>query len=295
MCESIVVVGAALSADVDAPTERVHSAPGARRSQSPMQPTGERAGRVTSVRRALLASRHRGETTCGYGSRRRQAPYTNMALWGQDCALGGAVWFHRRRELMSSFWPSPPGIMCQWHPAAGVSAAGQRAEEPSSPSQQQSGLAVRTLAQEWLRELLAAQPLWAVFLGIPGGRNDILGDNSLAGVTSWQAKEDALLVQLRKIDIALSGATRSGHVWCIAGVARGRCPGARLSRRALATESAIWAPDHVAGAVAVAACWNDSDPAEGCAGPMAGNAAVHRHRDWSTTGGTPARVHAAAH
>ena len=45
MCESIVVVGAALSADVDAPTERVHSAPGARRGQSPKQPTGERAGR----------------------------------------------------------------------------------------------------------------------------------------------------------------------------------------------------------------------------------------------------------
>src|SRR5688572_12755239 len=37
MCESIVVVGAALSADVDAPTERVHSAPGARRGQSPEQ------------------------------------------------------------------------------------------------------------------------------------------------------------------------------------------------------------------------------------------------------------------
>ena len=45
MCESIVVVGAALSADVDAPTERVHSAPGARRGQSPKQPTGDRAGR----------------------------------------------------------------------------------------------------------------------------------------------------------------------------------------------------------------------------------------------------------
>ena len=45
MCESIVVVGAALSADVDAPTERVHSAPGARRGQSPKQVTGERAGR----------------------------------------------------------------------------------------------------------------------------------------------------------------------------------------------------------------------------------------------------------
>ena len=45
MCESIVVVGAALSADVDAPTERVHSAPGARRGQSPKEPTGERAGR----------------------------------------------------------------------------------------------------------------------------------------------------------------------------------------------------------------------------------------------------------
>ena len=36
MCESIVVVGAALSADVEAPTERVHSAPGARRGQSPI-------------------------------------------------------------------------------------------------------------------------------------------------------------------------------------------------------------------------------------------------------------------
>jgi hypothetical protein len=45
MCESIVVVGAALSADVDAPTERVHSAPGARRGQSPQPPTGERSGR----------------------------------------------------------------------------------------------------------------------------------------------------------------------------------------------------------------------------------------------------------
>ena len=45
MCESIVVVGAALSADVDAPTERVHSAPAARRGQSPEQPMGERAGR----------------------------------------------------------------------------------------------------------------------------------------------------------------------------------------------------------------------------------------------------------
>jgi hypothetical protein len=44
MCESIVVVGAALSADVDAPTERVHSAPAARRGQSPTQPTGEGAG-----------------------------------------------------------------------------------------------------------------------------------------------------------------------------------------------------------------------------------------------------------
>jgi hypothetical protein len=61
MCESIVVVGAALSADVDAPTERVHSAPGARRGQSAKQPTGERAGRenteefrVTSVIRPRL-------------------------------------------------------------------------------------------------------------------------------------------------------------------------------------------------------------------------------------------------
>jgi hypothetical protein len=52
MCESIVVVGAALSADVDAPTERVHSAPGARRDQSPKQPTApipESALRVRQI------------------------------------------------------------------------------------------------------------------------------------------------------------------------------------------------------------------------------------------------------
>ena len=48
MGESIVVVGAALSADVDAPTERVHFAPGARRGQSPRQPTGARAGREST-------------------------------------------------------------------------------------------------------------------------------------------------------------------------------------------------------------------------------------------------------
>ena len=45
MCESIVVVGAAFSADVDAPTELIHSAPGAHRGQSPKQPPGDHAGR----------------------------------------------------------------------------------------------------------------------------------------------------------------------------------------------------------------------------------------------------------
>jgi hypothetical protein len=44
MCESIVVVGAALSADVDAPTEHVHSAQAARPGQFAQQPTGEREG-----------------------------------------------------------------------------------------------------------------------------------------------------------------------------------------------------------------------------------------------------------
>ena len=41
MCESIVVVGAALSADVEAPTERFHSARLTRHGQSPKQPTNE--------------------------------------------------------------------------------------------------------------------------------------------------------------------------------------------------------------------------------------------------------------
>jgi hypothetical protein len=47
MCESVVVVGAALSADVDAPTERVHSAPGARRGQNRLS---NRRANVPAVR-----------------------------------------------------------------------------------------------------------------------------------------------------------------------------------------------------------------------------------------------------
>ena len=67
MGESIVVVGAALSADVDAPTERVYSAPGARCGQSARRPgvdgllfdgdAGSRLIRADYTEERLLTSR----------------------------------------------------------------------------------------------------------------------------------------------------------------------------------------------------------------------------------------------
>ena len=65
-----MVVGAALSADVDAPTERVHSAPGARRGQS-LRNRIERAGR--ECKEALVADSvvRVGGHTFGYRDGRR--------------------------------------------------------------------------------------------------------------------------------------------------------------------------------------------------------------------------------
>jgi hypothetical protein len=70
MCESIVVVGAALSADVDAPTEPVYSAPGARRGQSPKQPTGERVGRENTEEVRVGSHRDSGNSTVSLCLRR---------------------------------------------------------------------------------------------------------------------------------------------------------------------------------------------------------------------------------
>ena len=52
-CESIVVVGAALSADVEAPTERVHSASVTCRGQCPCRPLCPATGRRRTALRFL--------------------------------------------------------------------------------------------------------------------------------------------------------------------------------------------------------------------------------------------------
>ena len=82
MCESIVVVGAALSADVDAPTERVHSAPGARRGQSPRPLT---SSRPRCVKAEPPLSPMVLKTCCACGTAvnsMRQPSWTRVATYG---------------------------------------------------------------------------------------------------------------------------------------------------------------------------------------------------------------------
>jgi uncharacterized protein (DUF885 family) len=81
----------------------------------------------------------------------------------------------------------------------GLADAQQSEVPPPAPAAARSP--VNDLADEWLRDLLANQPLLTLFLGMPGGRHDGLGDNSLAAVKAWEAREDALLARVRAIDV----------------------------------------------------------------------------------------------
>lgn len=83
-----------------------------------------------------------------------------------------------------------------------IASANSRPSEVSRRLQTDASAELRIVADEWIRELLVAQPLTGVFLGIPNTPNDSLGDNSLAATKVWQEKEDAWLVRIRKINVA---------------------------------------------------------------------------------------------
>jgi uncharacterized protein (DUF885 family) len=62
------------------------------------------------------------------------------------------------------------------------------------------GRAVTALADEYMSGLLDASPELATQLGLPGRRHDRVSDNSLAAVARWQAREDAWLARVRRLD-----------------------------------------------------------------------------------------------
>ncbi len=59
---------------------------------------------------------------------------------------------------------------------------------------------VTTLADTYVREYLDAFPYQALVIGAPDAHPDRLVDHSLPALARWQAREDALLADVRKVD-----------------------------------------------------------------------------------------------
>ena len=79
----------------------------------------------------------------------------------------------------------------------GPAAAGRALRQPAGSAAAE----LRRLADEYVREFVAANPVAAMFLGIPDAPNDHLGDNSLAATRAWEAREDAWRQRLEQINV----------------------------------------------------------------------------------------------
>lgn len=97
------------------------------------------------------------------------------------------------------------------HPQAGIDDAAQ----------------VTALADEFVREYVAAAPEEAEAWGFMVDRHDALSDNSLQGIRAWQAREDAWAARLARIDGA---ALRGRPEWVTYGMLRERIEASRAFR-----------------------------------------------------------------
>lgn len=72
---------------------------------------------------------------------------------------------------------------------------------------------VRSLADTYLAGLFDRNPEIATIYGVPGRRHDKLTDNSLPALRAWEAREDAWLGELKRIDPSAltSGSLRATH------------------------------------------------------------------------------------
>src|SRR6187549_1105292 len=99
---------------------------------------------------------------------------------------------HSRHALLA--------LMCLLTP----SIAGAQYASPGSPagSSGDADVAKRvdTIANQYWAAFVEAFPVAALFLGVPEAPNDQVGDNSLAAVRAWQAREDGWLRRLKEID-----------------------------------------------------------------------------------------------
>jgi uncharacterized protein (DUF885 family) len=81
--------------------------------------------------------------------------------------------------------------------AAAACAGGPPAANPDDVARQ-----VTTLADAYVRDYLEAFPYQALVIGAPEVHPDRLVDHSLPALAKWQAREDALLADVKKIDTA---------------------------------------------------------------------------------------------
>lgn len=79
--------------------------------------------------------------------------------------------------------------------------AGCSAPEPG-PDPVAVGKSVNAVADGYLRDYLSAFPENALSIGARDPHPDQLGDHSLPALTRWEQREDALLAELKKIDVA---------------------------------------------------------------------------------------------
>jgi len=82
---------------------------------------------------------------------------------------------------------------------AGTTACGQGAAPPA-PARQPSDARVRALADAYLAAYFDRYPETVTQYGVPGHRQDSLTDNSLAAQKVWEAREDAWLAEVIRID-----------------------------------------------------------------------------------------------
>jgi uncharacterized protein (DUF885 family) len=93
------------------------------------------------------------------------------------------------------------------HLAAALTVAAMAACAPSDPAPSPgaadaAATQVTALADAYVRDYLEAFPHQALAIGAPEVHPDRLGDHSLAALARWEAREDALLAELRRIDLA---------------------------------------------------------------------------------------------
>ena len=87
--------------------------------------------------------------------------------------------------------------------------------------------AIEQLADEYLAELMESDALMGTYYSIEGARHDRLPDNSLAGISAWQAKEDAWLAELERIGTPAAIGSRD---WVTHGLLKEQLEGAAATR-----------------------------------------------------------------